>query len=91
MYRLIDKRGSGKTSHLMLLAKKNDAIIVCSNPYAMRFKAEEYGFEDLTFISYSEYIKHKYPEDKEVYIDNLDMFVKTVYGKLDGYTLCNED
>ena len=40
MYRIIDKRGTGKTSRLMLLAKEENAIIACSNPDAMRIKAE---------------------------------------------------
>ena len=30
MYRIIDKRGTGKTSRLMLLAKEENAIIACS-------------------------------------------------------------
>ena len=32
MYRIIENRGTGKTSRLMLLAKENNAIFVCSNP-----------------------------------------------------------
>ena len=39
MYRIIDKRSSGKTSRLMLLAKENNGIIVCRNPKAMEEKA----------------------------------------------------
>ena len=35
MYRIIEGRGTGKTSRLMLLAKEADGVIVCSNPYAM--------------------------------------------------------
>ena len=40
MYRIIDKRGSGKTSRLMLLAKETGATIVCSNPDAFKYKAK---------------------------------------------------
>ena len=47
MYRIIDSRGSGKTSRLMLLAKENDAAIACSNPAAMRQKAYAYGITAL--------------------------------------------
>ena len=35
MYRIIDTRASGKTSRLMLLAKENNGVFVCANPYAM--------------------------------------------------------
>ena len=41
MYRIIEGRGTGKTSRLMLLAKENDAIFVCSNPDAMKYKASK--------------------------------------------------
>ena len=43
MYRIIDGRGTGKTSRLMLLAKENNGVIVCANPQKMREKAEVYG------------------------------------------------
>ena len=33
MYRIIDSRGSGKTSRLLLLAKETGATVVCINPY----------------------------------------------------------
>jgi len=39
MIRIIDEQGSGKTSRLMLVAKEQDAIFVCSNPKAMEYKA----------------------------------------------------
>ena len=32
MYKIIDKRGTGKTLRLMLLAKENNGIVVCSSP-----------------------------------------------------------
>jgi hypothetical protein len=35
MYRIIDKRGSGKTGRLFLIAKDTGATIVCSNPRMM--------------------------------------------------------
>ena len=39
MYRIIDKRGSGKTGRLFLIAKDTGATIVCSNPEMMQSKA----------------------------------------------------
>ena len=55
MYRIIDGRGTGKTSRLMLLAKENNGVIVCANPQKMREKAEVYGIIGLEFISYKEF------------------------------------
>ena len=91
MYRVINSRGSGKTSQLMLLAKEQNASIACSNPNAMRKKAEAYGITGIDFISYSELFTGKYQDDK-VMIDELDVFASHyVGGKLTGYTLTNED
>ena len=39
MYRIIDGRGTGKTSRLLLLAKENNGIVVCAYPEWMREKA----------------------------------------------------
>ena len=91
MYRVINGRGSGKTSQLMLLAKEQNASIACSNPNAMRKKAEAYGITGIDFISYSELFTGKYQDDK-IMIDELDVFASHyVGGKLTGYTLTNED
>jgi hypothetical protein len=59
MYRIIDDRGTGKTSRLMLIAKENNALFVCSNPDAMRYKAKAYGIDGIEFISYGEFF-HDY-------------------------------
>ena len=52
MYRIIDGRGSGKTSRLMLIAKENNATFVCSNPRAMEAKAHAYGIVGINFLDY---------------------------------------
>lgn len=57
MYRIIDGRGSGKTSRLMLLAKEHNGIVVCANPNSMREKAHRYGFTEIEFMSYADFIK----------------------------------
>ena len=63
MYRIIDGRGSGKTSRLMLLAKENNAALVCSNPRAMEAKAHAYGIVGIDFMSYEDAIDHmRYPD-----------------------------
>ena len=91
MYRIIDSRGSGKTSRLMLLAKETNSIIACMNPYAMREKAHAYGITGLTFISYEELLTQSWT-DYNIMIDEIELFVKyQLSGILKGYTLSNED
>ena len=57
MYRIIDGRGTGKTSRLLLLAKEHDGIVVCAYPEWMKEKAYKYGLVGINFISYSDFIK----------------------------------
>lgn len=91
MYRIIDKRGTGKTSRLMLLAKEENAIIACSNPSAMKIKAEGYGIVGINFISYYDYVNGNYQKGSMVFVDELDCFVRSLGHNLSGYTLSNED
>ena len=96
MYRIIDERGSGKTSRLMLLAKEDGSTIVCSNPRAMEAKANAYGITGLNFIGYFEFLKelHDY---SNYYIDELENFLYYFHhyngfaGELKGYTISLED
>ncbi len=75
MIRIIDNRATGKTSRLMLLAKENNAILVCSNPKAMAYKAKQYGINDIEFMSYGEYYnREKRPTDRFI-IDELENYV----------------
>ena len=90
MYRIIDKKCSGKTSRLLLLAKENNGVVICSNPDKMREKAYAYGITGIEFISYSELFNGEY--EGKVMIDELEMFVQHYIDcKLTGYTLTNED
>ena len=97
MYRIIESRGTGKTSRLMLLAKENNGTIVCSNPKAMEQKAHAYGIVGINFISYSDFLDSKGMDFGKYYIDELEMFSNYAaalyagHGKFDGYTLSNED
>lgn len=103
MYRIIDGRGSGKTSRLMLLAKENEATLVCSNPRAMEAKAHAYGIVGIEFMSYSDAIDHMRNFDSKhtaenrrstIVVDELESFVQYALGMnglLIGYTLSNED
>lgn len=90
MYRIIDSRGTGKTSRLMLLAKETNSAIACMNPSAMRQKAYAYGITGIDFISYSELFNREY--EGNVMIDELELFIQNYIDcKLTGYTLTNED
>lgn len=91
MYRIIDSRGSGKTSRLMLLAKEQDATIVCSNPYAMEEKAHRYGFTGLKFMSYYTFINEKHDKYEKFLIDELELLMKDFNNQIIGYSLSNED
>lgn len=93
MYRIIEGRGTGKTLRLMLLAKENNGVIVCSNPHAMRQKAIAYGLTGFDIISYDDYFSHleDYKETKS-FIDELETyFTKYLGANLGGYSISLED
>ena len=93
MYRIIDGRGSGKTSRLMLLAKETGATIACSNPWAMAEQAQAYGIVGVNFISYEELFHNDFTtKDIKILIDEIENFIQyQLSGRLIGYTLSNED
>ena len=90
MYRIIDKRGSGKTSRLMLLAKETGATIVCANPDAFQYKAHAYGITGLNFISYDEFLKMR-GAGYNFLIDEIDGLLKAINYNVIGYCLTPED
>ena len=87
MIQIVDIRGSGKTSKLMLLAQENNGIFVCFNPDAMKVKAKAYGLTGFDIISFSDYIEKKYTPHKPIYIDELEHFVRSMFGDIEGYSL----
>lgn len=94
MYRIIDGRGTGKTSRLMLLAKENNAVVVCKHPQAMEVKAHAYGIVGLKFLSYDAFIQNKcgVGSNKIYLIDELDEFLKTItFDRIIGYSISQED
>lgn len=92
IYRIIDSRDSGKTSRLMLLAKENNGILVCNDPYSMRNKAYAYGLVGFDIISYIDYLNGNYDKTKPCFIDELELFIKRGLGKsFKGYSLSQED
>ena len=92
MYRIIDSRGSGKTSRLMLLAKETGSKIACSNPIAMRQKAYAYGITGIEFIPYSDLFNGAIDPEDKIMIDEVEVLLNNyIDGSLTGYTLTNED
>lgn len=92
MYQIIDDRGTGKTSRLLLLAKENNGIVICKEPDKLREKAYAYGITGVDYISYYGYyqiIKEDEITGKNIFIDELEEFLKYITGKeIKGYTLC---
>lgn len=90
MIRIIDDRGTGKTSQLMLWAKEYNATFVCANPKAMEYKAQKYGIEGIEFISYEKFstiLNH----EKAYVIDEMENFIKSAFGNsLIGYSISKE-
>jgi hypothetical protein len=94
MYRIVDGRGTGKTSRLMLLAKDIGATIVCSNPHAMEQKAHAYGITGINFISYGEFTPERRAGDTGKYlIDELEAYLDHHFRyetRIVGYTISEE-
>lgn len=93
MYRIIEGRGTGKTSRLMLLAKENDAYFICNDPHAMKYKASAYGIQGIEFVSWADYIEHpEFYTDKVCIIDELECFIKRIFphNNLVGYSISLE-
>ena len=89
MIKIIDERGTGKTSQLMLIAKQNNAKFVCYSPYMMIEKAKTYGITGIEFISYHDFICKK--EDFTYVIDDIEKFIRYFHSGLIGYTDSLED
>lgn len=98
MYRIIDKKASGKTSRLLLLAKENNGIIVCKNPEKMREKAYSYGITGIDFVSYSDFdydVSNSHGAGtnygKPVYIDELEHYLAFLQYNIQGYTISEDN
>ena len=96
MYRIIDKRGTGKTSRLLLLAKENNGIVVCMSPDKLIRQANKYGITGLTFISYAEFIHcAKEISNEQIFIDDLECLMSYIVkinfsSELKGYTISED-
>lgn len=80
----------------MLLAKENNATFICSNPYAMEYKAKKYGISDIRFISYGDFLNESTMDHEGNYvIDELEGFAISCFynqkSQLIGYTMSKNE
>lgn len=94
MYRVIKPRGTGKTTEILHLAEKHDAIIVCSNPKIYQDIAKARGYnDDIIFVSYNDYLnkQYDYNDKTAILIDEIDGLLQCLKGNIIGYSLSEED
>ena len=95
MNRIIDYRGTGRTSRLITLAKKTGAIIVAPCWTQLEYiknMAKEYGITDIEVITFNDFMdRQKYVKDNDqrFLIDNLDEIM--AYLGVIGYTELKEE
>lgn len=90
MKRIIDTRGTGKTYKLLEHAQEVGGIVVCSHPEGMKVKAESYGFDNITCMSYGEYANENFLPGSHtpIFIDELEAFlIYNISNYIEGYTI----
>lgn len=93
MNRIIDKRGTGKTTRLLALAKQTGAVIVCNKPEYIQGLAKIYDMDisDIDIISYHQYNSRYYNyNNRKILIDEIDGFLQTLSGECIGYSISIE-
>lgn len=96
MYKIIDGRGTGKTTRLITLAKETEATIVARDPSYVRYKAERLGIFGIEVLSYEEFLllRSQKPE-KQFLIDEIQTLANYLTsktgGRLLGYTFSDND
>ena len=91
MYRVVDKRSSGKTCRLILLAKEHNGIIASHCPKYIIEKANYFGIQGIKVCSYQELLNKDYDTTLPVFIDDLELFAKFSVVKLGGYSISTND
>lgn len=93
MYRILGKRGTGKTTNLITLAKENGAtLIVADVDYTVQ-KMYQLGITGVDIVSYAEFNANRQEYFTKPYmIDDIDGFVEAIFGrKLIGYSASIDD
>lgn len=80
MNREIGKKGTGKTTRLIALAKETNSIIVTSSPEYIVNKMYRLGITGVEVVSYQEFEAKKIGFTKKYVIDELEDFVKYISG-----------
>lgn len=88
MYRVIDNKDTGKTKKLLTMCAQNNGVYVCRHPNRVPDKClayglplvEAYGFDEIQSI----------PNDKPLYIDELELFAQSSLQNLAGYALSKD-
>lgn len=92
MYRILGKRGSGKTTNLITLAKETGAILVVSNVDYTVNKMYQLGITGVDIMSYAQFSDNKRGYDKQYLIDDIEGFTKAIFGKnFIGYSQTIDD
>lgn len=96
MIKVIGPRGTGKTTKLFELARKNNAMILTSNSRAMREKARSRGYNDLEIIGFGDLDNDNFSLNKDVLVDNAEYVLKDLLNKfysinMTGFTANLED
>lgn len=87
---IIGGNSSGKTRKMLEEAKRNNAIVICKNPYAMEIKAKSYGIFGLKFLMYEE-VTSEMIQGEKIAVDELKDFFKYCFGvQLDAFTMTVE-
>lgn len=90
MHRIIREKSSGKTRELLELAREQGAIVICSNPQAMKEKALAYGITGVQYASYIEACNYYFSVDTPILIDELDEFLKVFDKNVVGYSISED-
>lgn len=93
MYKILRKRGTGKTTSLITLAKDNGATLVVANADYTVQKMYQLGITGVNIISYAEFYANRQEYFTKPYmIDDIDGFVESIFGrKLIGYSASIDD
>ena len=92
MYRILGKRGSGKTTNLITLAKETGAVLVVSNVDYVVNKMYQLGITGVDIMSYTQFANSQRSFDKQYLIDDIEGFTKVIFGKnFIGYSQTIDD
>lgn len=88
MYKIIDKRGTGKTARLLLTAKEKNAVFVtgCYKLYVEDLM-RRFGLQDIEVISMNEFLARVYKcgRDERTYVfDEIETLASALH--IVGYT-----